>query len=274
MNLQSQRIAFVGTGQMATALACGFVRQLLKPEQITGCDPFEKARVTFCEKVGEGTSVADSPAAIIANATVVFLSVKPQIMVEALEEIFPLIRKNHLIVSIAAGVTLDALENALPDGTRVVRVMPNTPCLIGRGASGVSRGTAATAEDQQLVTELLSTVGIVETVPEHLLDAVTGLSGSGPAYIMQVIEALSDGGVRMGLPRAIATRLAAQTVAGSGDLVLQTGQHPAVLRDSVTSPGGTTIAGLHTLEEHGVRGAFISAVEAATQRSIELGEAD
>ncbi|MCA9064266.1 MAG: pyrroline-5-carboxylate reductase [Planctomycetaceae bacterium] len=271
MDPASQQIAFIGTGQMATALACGFVRELLKPSQISGYDPYEAARTAFSSRVGNGVVVADSADTVLESASLIILAVKPQVMSAALQEISAMITAEQLVVSIAAGITLESLESCLPEHTRLVRVMPNTPCLIGRGASGLSAGSSATEEDVAWVTQLLSTVGIVEVVPEHLLDVVTGLSGSGPAYVMQVIEALSDGGVRMGLPRAIATRLAAQTVAGAADMVLQTGQHPAVLRDAVTSPGGTTIAGLHTLEEHGVRGAFISAVQAATERSMELG---
>jgi len=153
----------------------------------------------------------------------------------------------------------------------LIRVMPNTPCLIGRGACGVSRGTHATEADEALVSDLLKTVGLVENVPEKLLDAVTGLSGSGPAYVFQIIEALSDGGVKMGLPRDMATRLAAQTLAGAAEMVLQTGEHPAALKDAVTSPGGTTIAALHEMELGGVRAALINAVEASTKKSCELG---
>ena len=176
-----------------------------------------------------------------------------------------------IVVSIAAGIPIAKLEGALPIGTRVVRVMPNTPCLIGRGASGLATGSAASTDDARLISELLATVGLVETVPEPLLDAVTGLSGSGPAYVFQMIEALSDGGVKMGLPRAIATRLAAQTLVGAAEMLLTTGQHPGALKDSVTSPGGTTIAGLHAMELGGVRAALMDAVEAATLRSRELG---
>jgi pyrroline-5-carboxylate reductase len=150
--------------------------------------------------------------------------------------------------------------------------MPNTPALIGKGASGVSAGPTALEADLKLVQELLQTVGIVETVPESLLDAVTGLSGSGPAYVFQLIEALSDGGVKMGLPRATAIRLASQTVAGAAEMQLTTGLHPAVLKDSVTSPGGTTIAGLHALEIGGMRAALISAVEASCVKSKQLGQ--
>lgn len=261
---------------MATALAAGFVRDLLSPSQITGFDPIEASRKTFAERVGDGVELYDSAATAIRQATVIILAVKPQVMSEALKPLAAALtsvsKSSPLVVSIAAGVTIAKLEQAFPAGMRVIRVMPNTPCLIGRGASGLSLGSAATADDSQLIGELLATAGLVETLPEHLLDVVTGLSGSGPAYVFQMIEALSDGGVKMGLPRATATRLAAQTLAGAAEMLLSTGQHPGVLKDSVTSPGGTTIAGLHAMESGGVRAALINAVEAATLRSRELGK--
>ena len=275
MNWQSQKIAFIGTGQMATALAAGFVRELLLPEQISGYDPIEGSRVAFAAKAGEGVRLFDSATEAVKGANVVILAVKPQVMHDAIKPLAEFImvcgESTPLVVSIAAGISLARLEQSLPQGTRVIRVMPNTPCLIGRGASGLATGSAATSDDVGLISELLATAGIVEVVPEPLLDAVTGLSGSGPAYVFQIIEALSDGGVKMGLPRATATRLAAQTLAGAAEMLLSTGQHPGVLKDSVTSPGGTTIAGLHAMEQGGVRAALINAVEAATLRSRELG---
>ena len=276
MNLSAQRIAFVGTGQMATALAAGFVRELLLPSQISGYDPVEASRNAFATKIGDGARIHDSAADAIRDATVIILAVKPQVMSEAIQPVAESIRtvsaSGPLVVSIAAGIPIARLEQSLPGGTRVIRVMPNTPCLIGRGASGLSAGSATTADDSRLVIELLATVGLVEAVPEPLLDAVTGLSGSGPAYVFQMIEALSDGGVKMGLSRATATRLAAQTLAGAAEMLLSTGLHPGSLKDSVTSPGGTTIAGLHAMEIGGVRAALMNAVEAATLRSRELGK--
>lgn len=269
--IERQQIAFIGTGQMATALARGFSRQLVQVRQISGCDPSEDARRAFAQTVGEGMCLSNQPADIIPEATIIILAVKPQVMVKALQQISPLVSSSQVVVSIAAGITLDKMAQSLPEGTRVIRVMPNTPCLIGRGACGVSAGAFATSADLGLVRTLLETVGIVEVVPETLLDAVTGLSGSGPAYVFQIIEALSDGGVRMGLPRATATRLAAQTLAGASEMLLQTGQHPGVLKDAVSSPGGTTIAGLHAMERGAVRAAIMNAVEAATLRSAELG---
>ena len=272
MNWLSQRVAFIGTGQMATALSVGFVRNLLKPGQIAGYDPYEPARNSFAAKTGNGVTVSADLASVLTGATVVILAVKPQIMAEALASISGVMQSTPVIVSVAAGITIQKLASGLPAGSRIIRVMPNTPALIGKGASGLSQGAAATVDDVKLVSDLLQTVGIVEVVPESLLDAVTGLSGSGPAYVFQFIEALSDGGVKMGLPRATAIRLASQTVAGAAEMQLATGQHPAVLKDSVTSPGGTTIAGLHALESGGMRAALISAVEASTLRSKQLGQ--
>jgi pyrroline-5-carboxylate reductase len=187
------------------------------------------------------------------------------------EELAGKLRPEHLVVSIAAGVTLARLAAGLKTD-RLIRVMPNTPALVGQGASAYSLGAQATAADGALVEELLSAVGQAHRIDERLLDAVTGLSGSGPAFVYVLIEALSDGGVRMGLPREIATALAAQTVRGAAEMVLTSGEHPAVLKDKVASPGGTTIAGLAALEDRGLRGALIAAVEAATCRSQELGK--
>jgi pyrroline-5-carboxylate reductase len=194
-------------------------------------------------------------------------------MAEALAEVRDLVAERRpLVVSIAAGVTLAQLAAALGGPTRLVRVMPNTPCLVDASASAFTPGEHATGEDVTLVQGLLDTVGRAFRVPEHLLDAVTGLSGSGPAFVYLVIEALSDGGVRAGLPRDVSTALAAQTVLGAAKMVLETNQHPGALKDMVASPGGTTIAGLHELERAGVRGAFMNAVEAASRRAAELGK--
>lgn len=255
---------------MASALAAGFVRDHVSAEQIYGFDPSESARRTFVETVGDGCTTTDSPE-VLSSSDVVILAVKPQIMPAALEGLRPHMDPSQLVVSIAAGLTVATLEPLLLPNMRLVRVMPNTPCLIGRGVCGVSRGTQATAEDEEFVCALLNSVGLVERVPEKLLDAVTGLSGSGPAYVFQMIEALSDGGVKVGLPRDTATRLAAQTLAGAAEMVLETGQHPGALKDAVTSPGGTTIAAIHEMERGGVRAALINAVEASTKRSRELG---
>jgi pyrroline-5-carboxylate reductase len=262
-------VGFVGAGQMATALAKGFIAAgSLTPDSIVAFDVVRAAVDRFVEQTGGRSALSNKDVA--ANAKVVFLAVKPQQMSQALEEIRAAVTPEHLIVSIAAGISLKKIATGLGHETRLIRVMPNTPCLIRLGASAFCRGPHATNEDAALVQQLLSNVGYAVEVQEKLLDAVTGLSGSGPAYVYQIIEALSDGGVRMGLPREAATKLAAQTLYGAAQMVLSTGQHPGVLKDAVTSPGGTTIAGLHELERGCLRGTLMNAVEAATERSREL----
>jgi pyrroline-5-carboxylate reductase len=264
------QIGFIGAGRMATALAKGLVRaQCASPDSITASDVEAAAREHFVRETGCAASASNVDT--VRHARIVVLAVKPQSMPAVLQELKPLLGPEQLVISIAAGVTLATLADALGAQRRLVRVMPNTPCLVGKGASGFSLGGAATPDDGGLVERLLSTVGIAVQLPERLLDAVTGLSGSGPAYAFQVIEALSDGGVRVGLPRDVATRLAAQTLLGAAEMVLTTGQHPAALKDAVASPGGTTIAGLHALEQSAMRAGLINAVVAATERSQELG---
>ena len=222
------KIGFLGAGKMATALAKGFVRaEMVFPREIIAADPFDTARKHFTNETGAKTSVANLEVA--QAATVLILATKPDQVAAALAEISAAFTKKHLLISIAAGVTLAKLENNLPAGARVIRVMPNTPALVGVGASAFALGKNATAADGELAKKLLSAVGIAMQVKENLLDAVTGLSGSGPAYVYQFIEALSDGGVAAGLPRDIATKLAAQTVLGGAKMVLETGQHPGAL---------------------------------------------
>lgn len=264
-------VGFLGAGKMATALARGFLRAgLVATENLRASDVSAAARAAFTEQTG-GRAVADN-AALSAQARVLVVAVKPAQVPAVLAQIAPQLTPEHLVVSIAAGVTLARLEAALPPGTHVVRVMPNTPALVGAGATAFARGRAATQADADLVQQFFAAVGLAFEVPEALLDAVTGLSGSGPAYAFLVIEALSDGGVAAGLPRELATRLAAQTLLGAARLVLETGQHPAALKDMVTSPGGTTIEGLHELEKAGVRGALINAVRAAAEKARRLGQ--
>jgi pyrroline-5-carboxylate reductase len=265
------RIGFLGAGRMATALARGWRNAgLLDAAHCRASDPDETARRTFTTETG--WFAANDNRAVVAESDVLLLAVKPQNMAGLLNEIRPHIVARHLLVSIAAGVTLRQLIQGLGGITRIIRVMPNTPCLLGASASAYSSGDGATADDLALVDRLLKAVGVAFRLPEHQLDAVTGLSGSGPAFVYLMIEALSDGGVRVGLPREVATALAAQTVLGAAKMVLETGLHPGVLKDMVASPGGTTIAGLHALERAGARAAFIDAVEAATKRATELGK--
>ncbi len=267
-----QTIGFIGAGQMARALAGGLVRAgLTSARHLVAYDPVEAARAEFAAQVA-GARLVDDNFAVVAAAEVIVLAVKPQKASEVMAEVRGGCGPDKLLVSILAGTPLAKLIAGL--GTpRVVRVMPNTPCLVGAGASGYAPGPGATRQDAELVGELLGAVGIAVEVEEGLLDAVTGLSGSGPAFVYTMIEALSDGGVRAGLPRATATKLAAQTVLGGARMVLASGEHPAVLKDRVASPGGTTIAGLQALEERGLRAALLAAVEAATRRSVELSQA-
>lgn len=262
-------VGFIGAGRMATALGRGMIESgFVRTEDVLAADVSPPALGLFADVTG--ARVVDTNEELLRSARVIVLAVKPQVLPTVLKEIADDVTPEHLVVSIAAGVTLQTLESALAD-RRIVRVMPNTPCLVGSGASGFARGRHATDGDLQLVEEMLSTVGLAVAVPEHLLDAVTGLSGSGPAYVFEIIEALSDGGVLMGLPRSIATKLAAQTLLGSARMVLQTGEHPGQLKDAVTSPGGTTIAGLHELEKGSLRGTLMTAIRAATERSRQLG---
>ena len=255
---------------MAAALAKGFVNAgMVSPDSLIGSDPVPAGREAVGEAVGCETT--DSNADLLAKAKVVFLAFKPHQLDEATEAVRDQFDESHLVISILAGVRLAKLDAACGGRTRLVRVMPNTPALVGEGACGYALGQSATAEDGELVKRLLSAVGVAYEVKERLIDAVTGLSGSGPAYGYMIIEALSDGGVAAGLSRDIATRLAAQTMLGAAKMVLETGKHPGELKDMVCSPGGTTIEGVHELEEGGVRSALINAVRVATERAVELG---
>jgi pyrroline-5-carboxylate reductase len=264
-------IGFLGAGQMATALASGWAKAgMLDSAKSRAADTSAEARAKF-EKA-TGIKSGESNRDVAAACEVLVLAVKPQVVPAVLSELRPVLGGNHLVISIAAGVTLQTLAAGLGEKVRLVRVMPNTPCLVGASASAYSPGATATAEDVELVGRLFGAVGSAFKVAEPLLDAVTGLSGSGPAFVYVFIEALADGGVKCGLPRDVALALAAQTVLGSAKMVLETGQHPGALKDAVASPGGTTIAGLHALERGGLRAAAMDAVEAATERSRELGK--
>ncbi len=267
-----QKIGFIGAGQMARALARGFVDTgLVAAKRVWASDPAGAAQDEFATQVPGATVVADNRQ-VAAETDVLFLAVKPQQMAAMMDDLGGVLTDRHLVVSIAAGVPLAQIAAASGDGVRLIRVMPNTACLVGRSASGYCLGPGATDADAELVGQLLSAVGMVHRLDEKLLDAVTGLAGSGIAFAYVVIEALSDGGVLMGLPRSVATEMAVQTLGGAADMVLQSGEHTGRLIDRVTSPGGTTIAGLDALEEGGIRAALISAVRAATERSAELGK--
>ncbi len=268
----TQTIGFIGAGQMAKALAQGFVTTNLVPaSKLIACDPIPAARESFGTAV-PGATIATTNQQVVEKSQVIFLAVKPQSMATVFAELAGKCGSDKLFVSIAAGIPLAKLTAGLKT-ERIARVMPNTPALVGKGASAYALAAGATPADGQLVGQLLGAVGRAYQVDEKLLDAVTGLSGSGPAFVYVMIEALADGGVKMGIPRDIALALAAQTVAGAAEMVLTTGEHPAALKDKVASPGGTTIAGLAALEDRGLRAALIAAVQAATLRSAELGKA-
>jgi pyrroline-5-carboxylate reductase len=264
-------LGFIGAGKMATAMIQGVLRSgLLPPERISACDTLSPARRAL--RHDTNVNVHETAAPVVGAAEIVVLAVKPQVMTDVLAELRPLVTIRHLVISIAAGITLQQLVDGLGLACRLVRVMPNTPCLVGAGASGFCLGPNATAADAALVERLLTTSGIAFPVPEKLLDAVTGLSASGPAFVAVFIDALSDGGVRCGLPRDVASALAAQTVLGTAQMLLQEKLHPATLKEMVTSPGGTTIAGLHALERGAFRAAVMDAVQAATERATALGK--
>jgi pyrroline-5-carboxylate reductase len=264
-------IGFLGAGKMGTALAKGFISAgLAKADQIFAFDPVKEAGAAFARETG--AKVAKSNVDVAKSANVLIVAVKPVNVPELLNEIRAALTQDHLIISIAAGVPIAKFEAGLTDKTRIIRVMPNTPALLNASATGYALGKSATAADGELCNKLFSAVGVAFQLKESLLDAVTGLSGSGPAYVYMFIEALSDGGVASGLPRDVATKLAAQTVLGSAKMVLETGIHPGALKDMVTSPGGTTIEGLHELEKGKLRGTLISAVRAATEKSKKLGQ--
>lgn len=267
--LQDTRIAFIGAGNMGEALIRGLLSaERVRPEQLIATD-VRMDRLDVIRKLYDIETLTDNREAV-TKAQVVLLAVKPQVMKAVLSELDGVLAEDHLVLSIAAGIRTAFIESQFSRPTRVVRIMPNTPALVLAGASAMAPGRHATQEDIEMARQIFETVGCVVQVEEKLMDAVTGLSGSGPAYIFVLIEALSDAGVRMGLSREVATLLAAQTVLGAARMVLEVGEHPARLKDMVTSPGGTTAAGLHVLEQAGFRGTLKSAVEAATRRSQEL----
>lgn len=269
--LRQKTLAVLGAGMMGGALARGLVGgEAMVPANIRLFDTDGAKATTLAESLGAGAHAAVSAAEAIAGADIVLLAVKPPMVAGVLSEISPALRPGQLVLSIAAGIRLATIEGLLPDGTPVIRTMPNTPSLVGHGATAISQGQHATDAHLSLAQSLFAAVGVSVVVPERLLDAVTGLSGSGPAYVYLMIEALADGGVKEGLPRDTARLLAAQTVSGAAQMVLSSDQHPAQLKDSVTTPGGTTIAALHVLERAGIRAALIDAVEAAARRSREL----
>jgi pyrroline-5-carboxylate reductase len=268
--LASHSIGFIGAGNMAEALIRGLVRGNHVPAASVAASGPRQERLDELRR-DYGIDVTTHNREVVQRCGVVVLAVKPQILDKVLREVGDQLKPGALVVSIAAGIDTETIEESLPDGVRVVRAMPNTPALVGAGATAVSAGKHASESDLKTARALFDAVGITVELDESQLDAVTGLSGSGPAYIFLILEALADAGVKVGLSRRNAQLLAAQTVMGSAKLLLDTNEHPGRLKDMVTSPGGTAIAGLHTLEQGGLRTTLINAVETATKRARELG---
>lgn len=264
-------LGVIGCGKMGTALVQGAIQAgVVNSAQVIGTDVIAAAARNFSDLTGAKTTTDIGE--VLRASDVVLLCTKPQDIHSALADFKPGASSGTLLISIAAGVKLTDLESKAPESVRVIRTMPNTPAMVGKGAAAYCLGSRCIEGDEATVVSLLDAVGLAVRVPEKLMDAVTGLSGSGPAYVYLMIEALADGGVMAGLSRADAIRLAAQTVSGAAEMVLRTGEHPAKLKDMVTSPGGTTIAGLAVMEGRNVRSALIDAVMAATARSVELGK--
>ncbi len=267
----ARTIGFIGAGNMAEAMIRGLLRgEDFAPAQIMASAPREERVAELREKYGIAASTDNT---IPARAGIVVLSVKPQILSRVLDQVSSAIGSDALVISIAAGVPVAAIQARLAKGTRVVRAMPNTPALVDAAATAIAGGEHARESDLADAKKIFDAIGLTVILEESAMDAVTGLSGSGPAYVFLILEALSDAGVKVGLSRRTAQLLAAQTVLGSAKLLLETNEHPGRLKDMVTSPGGTAITGLHTLEHGGVRTTLMNAVEAATRRSRELGEA-
>jgi pyrroline-5-carboxylate reductase len=265
-----RRLAILGAGVMGETLVSGLLRSGWTADQIVATDRRVERQVELVDRYGI-TMLANDEA--VAEADTVILVVKPQDMADLLDEIRAYLKPDTLVISLAAGVDIASIEARLPDGVAVVRVMPNTPAQVDEGMAAISAGAHTDQEHLDRVTEILSATGQVVTVPERYQDAVTAISGSGPAYLFFVVEAMIEAGVHLGLPRDLATQLVVQTMLGSAKLLRETGEHPTVLRERVTSPGGTTAAAVRQLEDHKVRAAFIGAIEAARDRSRELAAA-
>jgi pyrroline-5-carboxylate reductase len=269
--LSKKKIAVIGAGHMGRALIGGLVRaKLTAPKNIVATRRDEDALDALRKQWGVH-GLSDNGKAV-AGADVIILAVKPQVSKAVLTEIAAAARKDQLFISVMAGITTETINKRLKTPAAVVRAMPNTPCLVDAGATAISAGAHATEKDVALAETIFASVGKVVSLPETALDAVTGLSGSGPVYLFMVIEAMIDGGVKMGIPRAVAAKLAAQTVFGAAKLVLETGKHPAILKDEVTTPGGTAITAIHVLEAKGLRSLLMDAIETATRRSQEISK--
>lgn len=272
--LSSHAIAIVGAGNIGRALIGGLLKgHDIEPDQIRASRRNRAALDELLEQFPGIRTTTDNIEAV-QGASIVVLAVKPQMALKVITEIKTHVTSQTLIISVLAGVTTQVLQETFGLDLPVVRTMPNTPALVDEGATGICAGSFASQQDLTNARAVFEAVGTVEIVPEYLMDAVTGLSGSGPAYIYMVIEALTDAGVKQGIPRKTASKLAAQTVYGAAKLVIETGKHPAILRDEVTTPGGTTISAIAELESHGLRTMLINAVATATARSKELSQVD
>jgi pyrroline-5-carboxylate reductase len=270
MSLKDKKIGIIGTGKMGGSLLRGVLKaNLISKEDVYASDVYEPGLLALHDELGINVSTDNFET--VSNCDVLIVAVKPRIIKNVLRDINPHIG-HRLVISIAAGITTDAIEAELGDICHVIRVMPNIAATVGEAASAICAGRNASVEDAEVAMAIFNSVGIATIVPEHLMDAVTGLSGSGPAYIFPVIEALADGAVYEGLDRENALKLAAQTVLGAAKMVLETGMHPGELKDMVASPGGTTIRGVHVLEQNNVRSAFMDAVIKSSERSKELGK--
>ncbi|KAA9164876.1 pyrroline-5-carboxylate reductase [Amycolatopsis acidicola] len=262
-------IAVLGAGKIGEALLSGLLHSGWKPEELLFTERHPERAAELTDQYGvAGVEIADAA----KRADVLVVAVKPQDIHPVLDELAPLVGTESLIVSLCAGLPTSLYERKLPAGVPVVRVMPNTPMVVNEAMSAVSPGTHATAEHVALVKEMLSSVGQVIEVPEKQQDAVTALSGSGPAYFFFLVEAMIDAGILLGLPRAVAEKLIIQSAVGAAKMLAETGEHPVILREAVTSPAGTTINAIRELEKHGVRAALLAAIEAARDRSVELGK--
>ena len=272
--LANKTIGFLGGGNMAEAILSGLLSQSPVEKSFLRVSDHNSSRLTTLE-TEYGIETESDNIALVKWADVIILAVKPQVLPLALQEIAERVTsglQKKLFVSIAAGVSVDRIQSHIGQGVRIIRTMPNTPALVRAGATVLSPGKLASDSDMATARALFDTVGTTEVLSENKLDAVTGLSGGGPAFVFVMLEAMADAGVKLGLPREVALKLAAQTVYGSAKLLLDTDGHPGQLKDMVTSPGGTTIAGIHALERGGFRSTIINAIEAAAKRSAELGQ--
>jgi pyrroline-5-carboxylate reductase len=267
--LKGKKIAIIGGGKMGSIIAQGLIAHKIIPGKDIIVTDIDAARLEFL-RLSMKLKVSQNNEKAVKGADIIILAVKPQNMALTLKEISPAIDKNKFVISIAAGITTKFIEDFLTKGARIVRVMPNTPALVGEGAAAVAGGSLARAIDIKLTRAIFNAVGISVEIEEKLMDAVTGLSGSGPAYFFLIIEALIEAGLKTGLSRDLAKQLAAQTMLGAARLCLQSDKEPAQLREMVTSPNGTTFAGLKVMEEKNIRAIIVAAVEAATKRSKEL----